>query len=410
MQLTTVGATTRKPRVFAAVFVPLLVLYLLSATWSRPYHIDPFSNVLPAWNLATSGSFYLDEHQVLAGPDYLSNLGWIVPARDSVASQYPPGTALLAAPLYAVWPEDAQLTSVSGTNRVAPPVSILVPPLGPAAITAGISVAAAMALLAVLLVELGASARAALLAAYLAGLGTSAWSVAADQLWQHGPAMLWIAAGMVLAARRPLVSGLAFGIAALTRPPTAIIGVSIAAWRSWSERSLSPALRIGVGVGGGVAAFLLYNLAIFGEFSVSAGYGTGFQDNVFSTDLVGWLRNNALGAFSATRGFLVWSPFLLVLVPGIRAAWRAAPAWVRGSAIGGLLYLLVQYKANRYSGGAGFFSYRYPLEALTAAAPLLYLAYEEWVSRRPLMTSVFTVLGGVSVTLHALGAFEITRL
>ncbi|NNC41124.1 MAG: hypothetical protein HKN95_10570, partial [Acidimicrobiia bacterium] len=104
------------------------------------------------------------------------------------------------------------------------------------------------------------------------------------------------------------------------------------------------------------------------------------------------------------RGFLLWSPFLLVLIPGLRAAWKAAPAWVRGSALGGLVYLLVQYKANRFSGGGGFFTYRYPLEALTAAAPLLYLSYREWVAPRPRIGKAFVALSSASIVVHGLGS------
>jgi alpha-1,2-mannosyltransferase len=403
--------TATRPRLFLATFVPLLGLYLLTATWTLPYHIDPFSNILPAWNIAETGSFHLDEHTQLADPDYVRNIAWIAPAKDSVASQYPPGAALLAAPLYAVWPEDAVTRTVAGENNPdAAPVAVLVPPLGPAAIVAAVAVAAAMGFLALAFLTLGGSSRMALVAAYVAGLGTSAWSVAADKLWQHGPAMMWIALGIVLAAARPLGSGLAFGFAVLTRPPTALIPAAIGIYRTWKERTLRPGLLIGIGATAGLATFLVYNKAIFGSFSFSAGYGTFFQDEALSTDLVGYARNVLGGAFSPANGFLIWSPFLLVLLPGLRSAWQVAPSWVRGSALGGMLYLLLQYKANRYSGGSGFFAYRYPLEALTAAAPLLYLSFREWVAKRPGSTRVFVWLVGMSVAVHSLGALGLVSM
>ena len=399
------------PRLFAVVFVPLLVLYLLTATWERPYHIDPFSNALPAWNLASSGSFHLDQHTQLASVDYYSNVGWVVPARDSVASQYPPGTALLAAPLYAVWPEDASLEIVSGSNNPdAAAVEILLPPFGPAAILASVAVAVAMALLGLVFRAVGATPTASIVGAYLAGLGTSAWSVGADQLWQHGPAMMWIALGLLLSARQVAGSGFAFALSVLTRPPTALVPASIGLYRSWKERSVKPALLIGFGSAIGLIAFLAYNQLIFGSFSVSAGYGEAFRDNALSLDVAGYLRNVFRGALSATRGFLIWSPFLLVLLPGMRAGWKVASTWVRGAAIGGVLYLLHQYKANRFSGGSGFFTYRYPLEALTAAAPLLYLSFKEWVSVRPRMMWAFFAMAAVSVAIHGLGGFDIISM
>ena len=69
------------------------------------------------------------------------------------------------------------------------------------------------------------------------------------------------------------------------------------------------------------------------------------------------------------------------------------------------MYLLFQYKANRYTGGSGFATYRYPLEALTAAAPVLLLSYTEWVAERPTAVRIFRALAMVSVVAH--GAFAL---
>ncbi|MFQ5555412.1 MAG: hypothetical protein ACE5GC_08605 [Acidimicrobiia bacterium] len=400
------GITDR--RLFMVVALPLVALFLATATWSRPYHVDAFSNVLPAWNLGTKGSFLLDEHEDLTGPDYYRNIAWVVPARETAASQYPPGAALIAAPLYAVWPGDAETVTVRGTNRPdVAPVEVLMPPLGPAAVAAALAVAPAIGLLGVAFRRVGGSASTAIAGAFIAGLGTSAWSVASDQLWQHGPAMAWIALGVVLSSRGSLAPGLAFGAAILTRPPTALVAAASGIYRSVRHRTIRPVFLTGVGAAIGLLLFLIYNSMVFGDTSVSAGYGTSFQDQARSLDVVGYAKNVFLGVFSATRGFLIWSPFLLVLLPGIRAGWKAAPAWVRGASLGGVLYLLLQYKANRFSGGAGFFTYRYPLEALTAAAPLLFLAYREWVASRPRAVRAFAAMAGFSVILHGLGALDL---
>ena len=221
---------------------------------------------------------------------------------------------------------------------------------------------------------------------------------------------MWIALGLLLSAHQVTGSGFAFVLSVLTRPPTALVPASIGLYRSWKERSVKPALLIGFGSAIGQIAFLAYNQLIFGSFSVSAGYGEAFRDNALSLDVAGYLRNVFLGALSATRGFLIWSPFLLVLLPGMRAGWKVASTWVRGAAIGGVLYLLLQYKANRFSGGSGFFTYRYPLEALTAAAPLLYLSFKEWVSVRPRMMWAFFAMAAVSVAIHGLGGFDIISM
>ena len=376
--------------VFLVVAGPLLVAYLLTSTYSRPYNIDAFTNVLTAWEIAQDGSPYLDDHEQLADPIYTGNVGWVQAVGDTAISQYPPGAALHAVPFYAIWPEDAELATVSGGNRTAPPVDILIPPLAPAAIAASLVVAIAMGLIALSFRKL-VPVPVALGGAYLVGLGTSAWSVAANQLWQHGPGMLWIPAGGLLAASNLWGSGGAYAMAILIRPHTALIAASTGILRSWSDRSLTPALKVGLTSAVGLLAVIVYNAVIFSSSSVSGGYSGGFTDQALDFDLVKYGRNVWGAMFDTTRGLLVWSPFLIPLLFGLRTAWKSAPAWVRGPAVGGALYLLLQLKANRFSGGSGFTTYRYPLEMLAAAAPLLVLSYWHWVRHQWLAHRIFIV-------------------
>lgn len=405
----------RDSRLFLAVAGPLLVVYLLTATWSFPTYNDVSTNALSAWSLGTQGTVYLDEHVELA--DYYGYATWIVPAGNSAVSKYPPGASLMAAPLYAVWPQEARDELVvrggafgwSWPSDVEP-FAILVPPLGPAAITAAFATASAVGLLAVAFRKIGGSFSGALVGAYVAGLGTAAWSLASDQLWQHGPAMLWIALALVLSDVSLTGSGLAFGAAILTRPPLALIAAGAGLYRSVKERSVRPALLVGSGALLGLTLFLSYNSVVFGSPTVSAGYGTGFQGKLFSAPNLGYLRNVVLAAVSFDRGLLIWSPFLIVLLPGLRSAWRVAPGWSRGAALGGVAYLLVQYKANRYSGLDNALSYRYPLEALTAAAPLLFLSYREWVATRPKMVKAFVASSILSILFHIPAALQLARL
>jgi hypothetical protein len=131
-----------------------------------------------------------------------------------------------------------------------------------------------------------------------------------------------------------------------------------------------------------------------------------FADNVVSGDIGWYLGNIVRGLIDPSRGLLVWSPFLLVLAPGLPSAWRAAPSWARGPAIGAVLYLLIQWKANLYAGGGGFSGYRYPLEALMAAGPLLYLAAREWVADRKVARRLFELTAAGAVTLQVVAALS----
>lgn len=402
--------------IFLVVFAPLLAVYLATATYGYPVINDAFSNSATAWSIGTKGTVYLDEfggHEETYG-----FISWIVPAaNDSIVSKYPPGAPLVAAPLYALWPEDPYpVTYQPGDidefwQEVYPalnqPVTRVLVPLVPGTIAAALSTAAAVGLLTVVFLRLGASSLQALGAAVVFGLGTSAWPVASDQLWQHGPAMFWIALALVLSTIHVLGSGLAFAMAILTRPPLALIAAGSGLLGSWRERSPRSALLVGVGSLVGLLAFIAFNGVVFGDASISAGYGPVFQDNVVSgLDVGRYLRTIFDALLSREVGLFVYSPFLLVLLPGLRAGWRVAPGWARGAALGGLLYLLVQYKANRATGG-DFLGYRYPLEALVAAAPVLFLAYREGLAarshlRRPLLLAI-----GVAILVQGLAAIGI---
>lgn len=391
-------------RLFSLVAVPLVVLYLATATWTLPYHIDAATNVFTAWEMGENGRATLNDYEQLATDDYFGNIGWIVPAQATAAAVYPPGTALLAAPLYAIWPAEAEMQTVYGTNIDAPGVEIPIPPLGPAAITAAVVAAIAVGLLTLAFREL-VDGRLAVLSGYLAGLGTAMWAIAADALWQHGPAIMWITAGMLLSIRYQAASGFAFGAAVLTRPHTALIAAGNGLWQSWKIRSIRPAGLVGFGSVVGLGVLVWFNDYVFGSPSIAGGYGDRFAARMADLDLLEYAGNIILVFVHPMRGVLIYSPFLVLLLPGLRSAWRAAPAWVRGSAVGGVLYLLLQLKAEGYSGGSGFWGYRYPLEALAAAAPLLLLSYRDWVTKQPALTHrAFLWLVAASLMLTTIGA------
>lgn len=81
-----------------------------------------------------------------------------------------------------------------------------------------------------------------------------------------------------------------------------------------------------------------------------------------------------------------------------------APAWVRASAVGGVLYAGVQLRANTWYGGHDYFGHRLLLECLVAASPLLVLTARQVLPRaRPMQIVVSLVILG-SVVLHGIGA------
>ena len=378
---------TRSP--FWWVALPLLVIYMLTPTTVA--HIDPTTNAVTGWHLGMTGSVLLPEYQLAIGPDYYRNVGWYVASPRGPVSQYPPGAAALAAPFYRIWGQGLTVVEVSGSNRPhVDPIPLGIPPPTPAKLAAAVATAVAMGLVASTVPLVGGSHLAGVAVGYVGGLATSMWSVSASALWQHGPAAMWVALGVYLSARNRLWwAGLAFGAAVLTRPHLALVAAAVGVAISLDRRQLAPILKLGAGSVLGMVGLVGYNWWLWGEVTFSGGYGTGLTGRLVEGDVLGYLTNLAGALFDPSRGLLLVSPFLAVLIIGARSGWMKSPPWAKGAAIGAVAYLLVQYKANRFSGGEGFTGYRYPLEALTAAGVLLTLGYLGWVKQRPLAVRVF---------------------
>jgi len=288
--------------------------------------------------------------------------------------------------------------------------------VAPASIAAALVTAAAMATLALVLCRL-VSRKTALTAALIAGTATTTWSVSGTSLWPHSPDQLYLAAAVLaLAAGRSSWAGLAFAAAVLTRPPLAVVAAVTGIWQAWTRRSLRPLVLIGAITATGLAALLAYAHAFWhggldSQYE-TVGSGGGFVTPFLDVSPHAWeqFAINILGTLiSPGRGVLVGAPFLVVLAPGLRHAWRVAPNWVRSAAVGGAAYLAIQLKANLFGGGATFWSYRYPLETLTLMAPLLVLAWHEWASRTARRRGAFWALVIVAVALQAVGALCFRR-
>lgn len=368
------------------VFCGILTVYLLTATYSsRALNNDVIAAYAPASELIHHGTFFLDRFHG-RGP-------WVLHTGHHFATLRFPGVVLWAVPFYALDPSRSVLPSAA-----------------PAAIAAAVSSAGAMALLFVAFRTM-ASRRMALFASLLAAFATATWSVSADQLWEHGPAQLALAAAVVALSKRRLAwSGFFLGLALLARPHLALVAVAVGLAVTISRRSVGPVIRVGLGCLPGLVGYFIYNRLVFATWSPVGRYAsgcatqncvnTGFHPGTF-------FDNMAAALVSPGRGVFIYSPLLLLVVPGIRAGWRRSEAWVRGLAVGGLLYFVANFLLIDYVG-TYYYGYRIPLEALTCAAPLLLNAYRSWTATTPLRRNAFLIFCVLSVVIQALGAFPFT--
>lgn len=347
-------------------------IYAAFAAWTVPYHADALTNAATAWNIGVRGTPIIAE----AEPSDM----WIIAGTRGPISQYPPGTALLAAPLYAITRPPLGGEVVTQRNPTSPIYTFPAPPVWQATLIAVLTATGTAAFVRLTLEQFASLRPIATRAVVALAFGTGLFSVASDALWQHGPASMVLAAGFwLMATSRQRAAAIVFGGLALIRPIALIIPVAAFAVQAIQERTWRPLLSSTLAMWG-PGALLLYNAWAFGIVSIGPGYAaTGLRP---AEGVVGLLSNVAAGFVDPARGVLMVSPFLIPLAAHLRGAWANSTPLSRGMALGGLGYFLAHLILNRYTGGGGFFGYRYPIESLVVAAPLLCAAYERTLASR----------------------------
>ncbi|MCB0993860.1 MAG: hypothetical protein KDB21_02130 [Acidimicrobiales bacterium] len=404
---TSAGSQGVPTRTAILVLALIGALYLACATWTSPYSVDTLTNAVQSRSLAADRSPIVEEYDDFLEPKYTGVLVWFVDSPRGTTSQYPPGVALWGSLFYLLDPSStAEPTEFENLETgEMEPVVMDVPSLMPAGLAAVTSVLVAMTFL-WLTLRRSMDEWAALAATAVVALGTGAWSVASDQLWQHGPAMMCIAMGTYLASTdRFARSGLAFAFGVLIRPHTAIVAAAIGVTVAVRRRRLGPLVRMGLTSAVGLVLLVAYNRWLWGAWSISGGYGDVFAERAVSGSPLVLARRIVEMLVHPEFGLVIFSPVVVVaLVAAAREGRRRAPDWSVGAALGGLIYLLVQLQANRARGGGGFFGYRYPLEALIAAAPLLAICTASWIRDHPKRAALVGALAVASVAIHGFGA------
>ena len=382
----------RDGRALVLLFLFVWALFLATASYTVDQVNDSRETALSAWSLGTRGTLALPEHWQ-QWPDALR---WDTEGIDgNTYTNRFPGSILWGAPFYAVG------EFVSPTGPVAHPWLGRFAPAGVAAATVtALAVGVCFAVFRRL-----ADRRLALAAALTMGLGTGLWSVAADALWTHGPAALTLALGMLaLSSRRYAGTGMAFGLSILVRPHLAVVPAVTGLWHGWRERSLRPVVTVGVLSAVGLAAMSLYSRALFGTWLPVAGYAESRVTNVVTTGGTEFGERLLYAFVNPVRGVFIYAPLLLILLPGVVRGYRAAPAWVRSSALAGLVYFIVQFRANTWHGGRDFFGNRLALETLVLISPLLLVTFRRVLGGTRFGRGLVTVVAVASIGLHALGA------
>lgn len=338
---------------------------IFASTASRvEMHIDAHAATVEAWHLAATGSPWL-EGDLNAG--MASNPFIFEAPNGHVVAQRMAGPVIFGTPFY--WllnasPSPEDFSFVPG----------------------GLAAAFYMALASGLLF-LGLRSRVgsgvAVMVTLVFALATPTWSVSSEQLWTHTVTQFGIAGAAFGASRRAwwLVGGF-LGIGMLGRPHIALIAVILGLGVSLRERTVKPALQVAVPTVASLGLLAIWNRWMFGVWGIEGAYVgraanaiDGFQGSHEWTSSAGPLVTevvNYLGFWVAPdRGFLIWSPLVLVLLPALVRSWRGQPPWSQMLLVGGVLYTFAQLRLNYFAGGDTFWGYRHGLELLTCAVPAL---------------------------------------
>ncbi len=346
-RLAAIDAASDRAR-WILTFLPVAAVMLATTNYGPIFFIDGAAAFHPAWHLVHHGHLYVEDLP-------LRIFAFVDGRGDHLFSNRTPGLIAAAVPMYAALPFGDRPTGI------------------PAAITTSLLCAASIATLRLILDQI-LSRRLALYGAIVAGFGTSLWSVAGAELLPHAPDVFWLTAAVwFLLKRQNLLVGLALMAAITTRPHLSVVALVLGLWAGWERRSLRPVLSIGAPAFAGLLIVMSYNWLMFNGFNLQGGYeayvNRPLDGQALSAAAAPGMALNVAGTFvSGSRGLLVLTPLLFIVIPGLRSAWRLAPWWVRASAVSGIAYTAVQLQIQ--SGAEGFlagnliYAYRYVLEGL----------------------------------------------
>lgn len=384
---------------------PVLLFVAAVAVYGAGGSSVVLGDMLPArylpWSLLRELDFDLDEFPELHGEEarsrfpLLDGIPYYLRLRgEHYVSAYSPAPALFVLPLYAV-----------------PVLAGLPPsPFWARALEKGAAatVTALSAVFLYLAVARLASRRWAMVVALVYAFGTSSLSLSSQALWQHGPSQCALALALYLLVRglgderRLPWAMLAMAGAAVLRETNALLLAPLAVvllFRFRRDRRM--ALRLVLFALPPVVAMAAY----YGLHFAAAGTGAGHE----SVPLLAYFHQTALlvgvGGVLASpgRGLFVYSPVLLFALAGLATTWHRGPAPFRALALGLPLVVLVVGKWFMWWGGHCFGP-----RLLADTTPVLcFFLYPlgELLSRRRALGVLFGFAAGLSVAVHALGAF-----
>jgi alpha-1,2-mannosyltransferase len=326
-----------------------ITFFVYAATISHSFvSPDVWSADFGAWHIAQTGSPWVDGLSMAPLDGNPARSQWVTQVNGHDVITRSPGVIAASVPAYLL---------LGGANMTVVPAGLA------AALLTSVS-----AVLIYLVVARRRPVPEAALVTFAFTFTTPVWSVAANGMWPHTITVLGIA-GMAWAADRDRwwLAGLFGGIALWGRLHAALIVALLGLLVGLRRRDVRPVIQVGVVSGGCLALMSVWTYWMYDKWNPTSSYNASPYMEYDHFSIV-----NQLGMWvSPDKGFLIWTPVVLLLLPALIRSWRDIPDWSRALVYGGLAYTVLQAALNRFSGGETFYGYRLTLEMLTCLAPAL---------------------------------------
>ena len=262
------------------------------------------------------------------------------------------------------------------------------------------------------------SRRNALIIAFAYGLGTCVWSTCSQGLWQQTPNVFFLALGTCLFFRIDKVKwqaapcGIAYAMAVWCRPTSAIVALCVGAYLVLHDRRAFMAYAL-AGLPFAVA-LAFYNQHYLGS---PVAFGQEVGGRIIAVAKTGspvvWqtpLFKGLLGLIaSPSRGLFVFSPYLLLAIPGMVQIWTTPRhAVLRPLLVAVLIVLCIEAKHFDWWGGWSY-GYRHVLD-MTVLLSLMFIPVIDSLCRRMLLRGLLalTLLWSVAVQVIGVTAYDLS--
>jgi hypothetical protein len=346
------GSNARRWLAPALLFVGLFCVYAPTISHSQ-LSLDVFGTNWTTWHLATTGHPWIDGARIPELHEHPTQVLIVDGPNGHSAFGRFPGAVVAALPAYVI-ASSTTMTTVPG------------------GLTAAALTAVAVVLM-FLALRRHLPARLTWLSTLVFAFATPMWSVSANGMWPHTITLLGIS-GMAWAATngRWWWVGIFGGITLWGRLHAVLITAAFGLLLGRQRRDRGIVVRIALASGAFLVGYCGWVRYMYGTWNPAGAYGSTSTDIVQGGSQYWFDPVNQLGMWIAPdRGILVWTPIVALLLPALVRSWRELPDWSRSLLVSGLVYTLIENELNTFTGGDVFYGYRYGLEFLGCAVPVL---------------------------------------